>query len=69
MFGSFYSTAMLSFESYNVIGLRLAKLMSGGRDARDEAQLMVSEKINAMFEATASVVAGGTASSVVDRYR
>jgi hypothetical protein len=33
MFGPFYSTAMLTLESYNVIGLRLAKLMSGGRDA------------------------------------
>jgi hypothetical protein len=43
--------------------------MFGGRDAHNEAHLMVSEKINAMFEATASVVAGGTASSVVDRYR
>jgi hypothetical protein len=69
MFVPFYSTAMLALESYDVIGLRLTKLMWGGRDARDEAQLMVSEKINAMFEATASVVAGGTASSVVARYR
>jgi hypothetical protein len=69
MFVPFYSTAMLALESCDVIGLRLAKLMSGGRDARDEAHLMVSEKINAMFEATASVAAGGTAGSVVDRYR
>jgi hypothetical protein len=69
MFFPFYSTAMLALESCDVIGLRLTKLMSGGRGARDEATLMVSEKINAMFEATASVVAGGTASSVVDRYR
>jgi hypothetical protein len=69
MFVPFYSTAMLALESCDVIGLRLAKLMSGGRDAHDEAQLMMSEKINAMFEAAASVVAGGTASSIVDRYR
>jgi hypothetical protein len=69
MFVPFYSTAMLALESCDVIGLRLAKLRSGGRDASDEAHLMVSEKINAMFEATASVAAGGTASSVVDRYR
>jgi hypothetical protein len=69
MFIPFYSTAMLALESCDVISLRLAKLMFGGRDAHDEAHLMVSEKINAMFEATASVVAGGTASSVVDRYR
>ena len=69
MFVPFYSTAMLALESCDVIGLRLAKLMSGGRDAHDEAHLMMSEKINAMFEATASIVAGGTASSIVDRYR
>lgn len=65
----FYSTAMLALESCDVINLRLAKLMFGGRDAQDEAHLMVSEKVNAMFEAAASFVAGATASSVVDRYR
>jgi hypothetical protein len=27
------------------------------------------EKVHAMFEASASLMAGGTASSVVDRYR
>ena len=69
MFIPFYSTAMLALESCNVVGLRFAKLMSGGRDAHDEARLMVSEKINAMLEASASVVAGGTVSSIVDRYR
>ena len=30
---------------------------------------MVMEKVHAMFEACASLRAGGTASSVVDRYR
>jgi len=60
---------MLALESCDVVNLRLAKLMSGGREAQDEAHLMVSEKINAMLEATASVAAGGTASSVVNRYR
>jgi hypothetical protein len=30
---------------------------------------MVSEKLNAMFEAGASLMAGGTAASVIDRYR
>jgi hypothetical protein len=69
MFVPFYSTAMLAFESCDVISLRLTKLMSGGREAHDEAHLMMSEKINAVFEATASMVAGGTASSIVDRYR
>lgn len=69
MFFPLYSTAMLALESGDVIRLRLAKLMSGGRDARDEAHLMVSEKVDAMFEASASLFAGGTPGSVVDRYR
>lgn len=69
MFGVLSSTAMLAVESCNVIGLRLAKLMAGTGESHDEARLMVSEKVSAMFEAGASLMAGGTASSVVDRYR
>ena len=69
MFGPFYSTVFLAIESGNVIGLRMMKMMSGGSDSHDEAHLMVMEKINAMFEGSISLLAGGTASSVVDRYR
>jgi hypothetical protein len=69
MFVPFYSTVFLAFESGNVIGLRMMKMMSGGRDSHEEAQLMVTEKVNAMFEAGASLMTGGSASSVVDRYR
>jgi hypothetical protein len=43
--------------------------MSGGNGSRDETNLMVIEKVQAMFEASASLLAGATASSVVDRYR
>lgn len=67
MFVPFYSIVFLAFESSNVIGLRMMKMMGSGSD--DEAHLMVMEKIHAMFEASASLMAGGTASSVVDRYR
>jgi hypothetical protein len=69
MFVPFYSTVSLAFESGNVIGLRMMKMMSGGSGLRDEAHLMVTEKVHAMLEAGASLMAGGTASSVVDRYR
>jgi hypothetical protein len=69
MFVPFYSTMFLAFESGNVIGLRMMKMMSGGSGSRDEANLMVMEKVLAMFEASASLMAGGTAGSVVDRYR
>jgi 2-iminoacetate synthase ThiH len=43
--------------------------MRGGSGSHAEAHLMVIEKVQAMFEASASLMAGGTASSVVDRYR
>jgi hypothetical protein len=69
MFGPFYSTVFLALESGNVIRLRMMKMMSGGRGSHDEAHLMVMEKIDAMFEASVSLLAGGTASSVIDRYR
>jgi hypothetical protein len=69
MFVPFYSIVLLAFESGNVIGLRTMKMMSGGSGSRDEAHLMVMEKVHAMLEAGASLMAGGTASGVVDRYR
>ena len=69
MFVPFYSATMLALESCGVVGLRMAMLMSGSRECEAEMHLMVSEKINAMFEATASLAAGGTPASVVDRYR
>ena len=69
MFVPFYSSVFLAFESGNVIGLRMMKMMSGGRGSHEEAQLMVREKVDAMIEAAASLMTGGTASSVVDRYR
>jgi 2-iminoacetate synthase ThiH len=69
MFVPFYSTVFLAFESGNVIGLRMMKMMSGGSALHEEAHLMVMEKLRAMFEAGANLMAGGTASSVVDRYR
>ena len=60
--------AMLAFESCEVIRLRLAKLAIGGDGSDREACLMVDEKINAMFEAGASL-AGATAATVIGRYR
>jgi hypothetical protein len=61
--------AMLAFESCEVIRLRLAKLAIGDDGANCEAHLMVNEKINAMFEAGASLMAGASAATVIDRYR
>jgi hypothetical protein len=63
------SLMLLAFEANGVIALRIMKLMRGGRSARREAELMVSEKIHAAFEATASVMAGASGDEIVHRYR
>jgi hypothetical protein len=60
---------MLAFESCEVIRLRLAKLAVGDDEADCEARLMVDEKVDAMFEAGASLLAGASAASIIDRYR
>lgn len=60
---------MLALEANNVIALRLVKLMRGGRAAKREARLMVSEKIVAALEASASLMTGASGHDVVRRYR
>jgi hypothetical protein len=64
-----YSSAMLILESSSVVGLRLTKLTRGGSEAGDEANLIVTEKIAAAFEAVETLLAGGGLSIVIDRYR
>jgi hypothetical protein len=63
------ASTLLAFESCEVIRLRLAKLAIGDQAADVEARLMVSEKINAMFEASANLMAGASAATVIGRYR
>jgi hypothetical protein len=48
---------------------RTMKLVSGDGDAIVEAQLMSCEKIDAAFEAAASLMAGASADEIVHRYR
>ena len=60
---------MLALESNRVIGLRLAKLMRGGKGARREAERMVSEKIRAAAKAGASLMAGASSDEIVRQYR
>ena len=60
---------MLALEACEVIRLRLTKFASADQDADDEARLMVSEKIDAMFEAGASLMTGASAASIIGRYR
>ena len=42
---------LLAAQANGVIVLRMMKLMRGGRSTRREANLMVSEKMSAAFEA------------------
>ena len=42
----FNSLMKLTVEANHVVGLRMMKLMRGGRQARREAELMVTEKID-----------------------
>ena len=58
---------MLALESNRVIGLRLAKLMRGGKGAQLEAERMVSEKIRAA--AKAGALAGASRDEIVRQYR
>jgi hypothetical protein len=59
----------LAVEANGVIALRMMKLMLGGRRARREAKLMVSEKIDAAFKATASLMSGASGDEIVRHYR
>jgi hypothetical protein len=63
------SLMLLAVEANQVIALRMMKLMRGGRRGRREAELMVSEKIHAAFEATASLMTGASGDEIVQRYR
>jgi len=65
----FTSLMMLAVEANGVVALRMIKLMRGGRNARREAELMVREKIDAAFEATASLMTGASGDKIVHQYR
>ncbi len=64
-----FASAMLAFESCEVIRLRLTKFASADDDADVEARLRMSGKVDAMFEAGASLMAGASAAAIVGRYR
>jgi hypothetical protein len=62
------NTTMLAIESQSVIWARLSQ-MALGRGSPAETLLMVTEKVNALAEADATIAAGGTAHHVVKGYR
>jgi hypothetical protein len=59
----------LAVEANGVIALRMLKLMVGGKHARREAELMISEKIHAAIKASASLLAGASDEEIVHQYR
>jgi hypothetical protein len=63
------SAMMLALDSQSVVGLRLFKLALGGPAALDEACLMVSEKVSAALEGSATLASGGSVATVIDAYR
>ena len=65
----FSSLMLLAAEANGVVALRMMMFMRGGRSARHEANLMVSEEISAAFEATANLMAGASGNEIVHRYR
>lgn len=60
---------MLGLESNRVIGLRLAKLMRGGKAAQRESQRMVSGKVLAAAKAGTSLMAGASGDKIAEQYR
>ncbi|MBB2740166.1 hypothetical protein ACK28Q_11435 [Bradyrhizobium japonicum] len=66
---SMWNWMMLGLESNRVIGLRIAKLMRGGKAAQREAHRMVSEKMLAAAKASTSLMAGASGDKIVEQYR
>jgi hypothetical protein len=60
---------LLGVEMQRVVGLRWVKLSRGGRAAEAEAVRMVTEKTIALAEAGMTLARGGSAGTVIRRYR
>jgi hypothetical protein len=54
--GLAFESTMLAIESQQVIAMRLTKFAFGGPDVKREAELMVSEKLDSMAEASQMIV-------------
>jgi len=61
--------AILGVEGQMVIGRRMAMFMLGGPKVREEARLMVNEKVLTAGQAAATLASGGKPKKVVRGYR
>jgi hypothetical protein len=66
---TWYAATMLALEAGNVIGMRLSRVAWGGSAALWECHLMMTEKVEAAFEASAILAGGGSSSQIIDNYR
>lgn len=64
-----YEATMLSVESAHVIALRFLTIAAGGKRARNESELMIREKVEALIECGESFCTGATLAMVIARYR
>jgi hypothetical protein len=68
-FYPWYPAMMLALEAGNVIDMRLWKIARGGDEGTAENQLMVKEKVEALFEAGAVLAGGGSSAQIIEMYR
>ena len=69
LFYPWYPAMMLAVESNNVIDARFRKIATGGVDAMAETGLMISEKLDAAFEAATMMMRGEGSAEIIDFYR
>ena len=65
---SLFPVMTLMMNAARVIEIRL-RMMAFGKSTPDEMFLMMSEKMNAMAEAKAIIIRGGSPSLVIDHYQ
>jgi hypothetical protein len=68
-FYPWYPALMLAVECSNVIDIRLRSIAAGTVNAAEETGLMVSEKVDAAFEAGSMLLGGKKRADVIDFYR
>lgn len=68
-FYPWYPALMLAVECSNVIDIRLRSIAAGTVNAAEETGLMVSEKVDAAFEAGSMLLGGKKTADVIDFYR
>ena len=64
----FHPLLVLMVDALNVIDMRL-RIIAAGNGTSGEMLLMVNEKVDALEEARAILMRGGSATQILDNYR